>query len=69
MGRESSQFGGKVTIIGSRSTPPEMEERDSRVSPEDWDWEPISAMTRTKFGAPWRDPPPFAVLRIAAGTN
>ena len=62
----ASQSGGVVTSIGSGFSPSKVDENDSRVSTEDWDCKLVFVIIRTRTGALWRAPPPFAVLRIAA---
>jgi hypothetical protein len=69
VGSGASQSRGGVSGFGYVSVSSYVEESDSRGSPVTMDCVPISAMTMTRFGALWRAPPPFAVLRIVAGTR
>jgi hypothetical protein len=70
VGRGASQSCDMGFEIGDWSVSSEVGESVvSMESPLVMDWTPMSAMTKIRPGALWRDAPPLAELRMAAWTN
>ena len=69
VGRGVNQSCGMVSVVGDGSVSSELGESDSMESLVVMGWAPVSAMTNLRSGALWRDPPPLAVLRMAACTS
>ncbi len=69
VGRGANQSCGMVPVVGDGSASSEMGESDSTESPLVMGCTPLSVMTNIRSEAPWRAPPPLAVLRMAAWTS